>query len=68
MPPDQIHFSASTKFGKQELVGPDGCAGIPFIYFEMGFSGVSAIDRTDDRVPLGKTGQFLELALYSCWH
>lgn len=55
MPPDQIHFSASTKFGKQELVGPAGCAGIAFIYFEMGFTVVSAIDRTGDIAPLGKT-------------
>lgn len=51
MTPDQIHFSASTKFGKQELVGPAGCAGISFIYFEMGFTDVSAIDRTGETVP-----------------
>lgn len=54
MPPDQINFSASTKFGKQELVGPAGCAGISFIYFEMGFAVVSPIDRTGDILPLGK--------------
>lgn len=54
MAPDQINFSASTKFGKQELVGPAGCAGISFIYFEMGCAVVSAIDRTGDIVLLGK--------------
>lgn len=50
MTPDQIHFSASTVW--ETRAAP--CAGISFIYFEMGFSGVSAIDKTGDIVPLGK--------------
>lgn len=44
-------FLSKHKFGKQELVGPAGWAGISFIYFKMGFAGITAIDRTGDIVP-----------------
>lgn len=50
MPRAQMLSSASTKFGRQELVSPAGSHYdvLEYFLFEMSFADVNAINGTDD--------------------